>query len=204
LGPASAGLIFYRHAGPITTDRQFGSNTNRDFIGNGARPSLLTERPEGNAPDRRFTLHHASWRSGALPQSHKSLATDRSLARHLLATIAKLLRPGGVRAVVDDPVVLGLVGSLVRPGGNATGVNFFSFEINAKRLGLMRELLPKTRRFAVLVNPAASTTDVTSKALNEAARTPHQELPSADPPPMSRLPPRHGGDQLSSRNSGPD
>jgi putative ABC transport system substrate-binding protein len=76
-----------------------------------------------------------------------------------------------VFGVADDPVVLGLVGSLARPGGNATGVNFFSFEINAKRLGLMRELLPKTRRFAVLVNPAASTTDVTSKALNEAART---------------------------------
>src|SRR5262245_26253899 len=76
-----------------------------------------------------------------------------------------------VFGVADDPVALGLVASLARPGGNATGINFFSTEINAKRLGLMRELLPKARRFAALVNPAAiSTTEVTSKALDEATR----------------------------------
>jgi putative ABC transport system substrate-binding protein len=76
-----------------------------------------------------------------------------------------------VFGVADDPVALGLVASLARPAGNATGINFFSLEINAKRLGLMRELLPKARRFAVLVNPAAtSATAVTSKALDEAGR----------------------------------
>jgi putative tryptophan/tyrosine transport system substrate-binding protein len=76
-----------------------------------------------------------------------------------------------VFGVADDPVALGLVASLARPGGNATGVNFFSLEINAKRLGLMRQLLPTASRFAVLVNPAAaSASEVTSKALNEAAR----------------------------------
>jgi putative ABC transport system substrate-binding protein len=74
-----------------------------------------------------------------------------------------------VFGVADDPVALGLVASLARPGGNATGINFFSQEINAKRLGLMRELLPKATRFAVLLNPAAVSADAYKKTLQEAA-----------------------------------
>jgi ABC-type uncharacterized transport system substrate-binding protein len=82
-----------------------------------------------------------------------------------------------VFGVAENPVVLGLVKSLAHPGGNATGINFFAIEVDAKRLGLMHELLPKASRFAVLVNPAnIRYTEATSKALREAADTLGVEL----------------------------
>jgi putative ABC transport system substrate-binding protein len=55
--------------------------------------------------------------------------------------------------VAEDPVVLGLVANIARPGGNATGINFFTAELIAKRVGVLRELLPAATRLGVLVNP---------------------------------------------------
>jgi putative tryptophan/tyrosine transport system substrate-binding protein len=73
--------------------------------------------------------------------------------------------------VGDDPVKLGLVTSLARPGGNATGINFFTQESDTKRLGLLHDLLPKAVRIAVLVNPAnAPVAEVTLRDIQEAAR----------------------------------
>ena len=59
-----------------------------------------------------------------------------------------------VFGVGQDPVRMGLVASLARSGGNATGINFFNQEAVAKRLGLLHDLVPKAVRIAVLVNPA--------------------------------------------------
>jgi ABC-type uncharacterized transport system substrate-binding protein len=74
-------------------------------------------------------------------------------------------------AVGEDPVRLGLVASLARPGGNLTGLNFFNAELAAKRLGLLRELVPTANRVAVLVNPAdAMRTETTVRDVQSAAR----------------------------------
>src|SRR5262245_33737500 len=76
-----------------------------------------------------------------------------------------------VFAVGEDPVRLGLVASLARPGGNLTGVNFFNYELAAKRLELLRELVPAAARVAVLVDPAnAEITGPTLRDVEAAAR----------------------------------
>jgi putative tryptophan/tyrosine transport system substrate-binding protein len=70
----------------------------------------------------------------------------------------------------QDPVRLGLVTSLARPGGNLTGINFFTVELVAKRLELLRELLPGAMRIAVFVDPAsAATTESTLRDVEAAA-----------------------------------
>jgi putative ABC transport system substrate-binding protein len=73
--------------------------------------------------------------------------------------------------VAEDPVRLGLVASLARPGGNLTGINFFNTELTAKRLDLLHELVPRAVRVAVLVNPAdATNTASTLRDVEAAAR----------------------------------
>ena len=77
----------------------------------------------------------------------------------------------------DDPVKLGLVASFARPGGNATGVNFFAYEVTAKQLGLLQELVPRAARIAVLINPkTAFNVETTLQAVQEAARALRLEI----------------------------
>jgi putative tryptophan/tyrosine transport system substrate-binding protein len=114
------------------------------------------------------------------PDRLKELATD--LARRRVAAIVSAGPPATFAAkaatstipilflVGDDPARLGLVASLARPGGNLTGINIFNAELAAKRLELLRELVPGAKRVAVLVSPAdAALTDPQLKAVNAAA-----------------------------------
>jgi putative tryptophan/tyrosine transport system substrate-binding protein len=121
------------------------------------------------------------WFSGQYDQLPMLMA---DLVRRRLAVIAT---PGATLAAIaaktatttipivfgvgEDPVKLGLVSSLARPGGNATGINIFIWEVAAKRLGLLRELAPRVIRVAVLMNPGnVPSAEATLRDLPEAAR----------------------------------
>jgi putative tryptophan/tyrosine transport system substrate-binding protein len=77
-----------------------------------------------------------------------------------------------VFSVGTDPVKIGLVASFARPGGNATGINYFALEVLAKRLALLHALVPKATRVAILVNPAnGPSANVTLRGVGDAARS---------------------------------
>jgi putative tryptophan/tyrosine transport system substrate-binding protein len=81
-----------------------------------------------------------------------------------------------VFSIGDDPVALGLVASLNRPGGNVTGVAFLSTELGPKRLGLLKELVPGAARYAALVNPNAPATEAMTADLRAAAAAIGKEI----------------------------
>ena len=110
------------------------------------------------------------WRPNWVHQQVAVIATTGSRAPALAAKAATTTI-SIVFNVSEDPVRRGLVASLARPGGNVTGVNFFSGKLAAKWLELLRELVPGTARVAVLVNPSsASNTETTLRDMEVAGR----------------------------------
>ena len=97
------------------------------------------------------------------------IATTGGVAPALAAKAATTTIPI-VFAVPEDPVRVGLVASLARPGGNLTGVNFFTTEVAAKRLELLRELVSAATRVAVLVNPNGPNAETMLSDVESAAR----------------------------------
>jgi putative ABC transport system substrate-binding protein len=92
-----------------------------------------------------------------------AIANAASAAKEATTTIPIIF------SVAEDPVRLGLVASLARPGGNLTGINIFSAELAAKRLELVRELLPSATRIAVLINPSGPSSEATLRDIEPAA-----------------------------------
>jgi putative ABC transport system substrate-binding protein len=99
------------------------------------------------------------------------IATPGSVTATIAAKAATTTIPI-VFGVSEDPVKLGLVANLARPGGNATGINQFNGEVAGKRLGLLQQLVPKAVHVAVLLNPAnATNTESTLRDVQEPARS---------------------------------
>jgi putative ABC transport system substrate-binding protein len=135
---------------------------------------------ESGLSDGQNVLVEDHWLDGKYGQL-PSLMAD--LVRQRVAVIAT---PGSVLAALaakaatstipivfgsaDDPVKEGLVASLARPDGNATGINFFVTEVVGKRLGLLHEIVPKAVRVAVLINPASTPNEPMLQEISEAAR----------------------------------
>ena len=108
-------------------------------------------------------------------------AMASELVRNQVAVIVALSTPPALAAkaatatipivfgATDDPVKVGLVASLARPGGNATGVHFFVSDLAAKQLGLLRELVPAVARIGLLVNPNHPNAEAVARDLTAAA-----------------------------------
>jgi putative ABC transport system substrate-binding protein len=96
--------------------------------------------------------------------------TSAVAAKAATTTIPIVFNIGG------DPVKLGLVASLARPGGNATGVNIFTTELAEKRLGLLRDVVPAATTIAVLSNPSFAPAVVNARESEAAARAIGKEL----------------------------
>jgi putative tryptophan/tyrosine transport system substrate-binding protein len=97
--------------------------------------------------------------------------TSAALAAKAATTTVPIVFASG-----GDPVKLGLVASLNRPGGNVTGVSFISLELGTKHLGLLRELRPGAARIAVLVDPKSPTTEPFVSQVRAAASVIGQQI----------------------------
>jgi putative ABC transport system substrate-binding protein len=101
---------------------------------------------------------------------HRKVAVIVAFANGAFAAKAATTTTPIVFLLAEDPVRTGLVASLARPGGNLTGINFLSAELVAKRLELVRELVPAATRIGVLVNPSGPNSETTLRDSQTAGR----------------------------------
>ena len=180
-GAAAAWPVAARAQQPAIPVVGFISNSNADTSARYVAAFRKGLSETGNVEGQNVTVEY-HWLEGQYDRL-PALATD--LVRRRVAVIASpSLTPATlafkaatstipiVFGVADDPVKLGLVASLARPGGNATGINWFGLEVTSKRLALLHELVPRAVRIAVLVNPGnAQASEATLKGVREAAHT---------------------------------
>ena len=162
---------------PVATRAQQRAVPVVGYLGNGAEGLEDRERAfrnglslAGYVEGRNVTVeyHHVESQYDRVPALMADLIRRRVAvivaSGNTTAAIAAKAAPATIPIIFgvgDDPVKLGLVASLARPGGNVTGVNFFVQEVVAKRLGLLHQLVSKAVRVAVLLNPANTTTSET-------------------------------------------
>ena len=145
---------------------------------------LLGLDQAGFVEGRNFAIAYR-WARG---RDHQLPALAADLVRRQVAVIVAITANPALAAkeatatipivfnVPEDPVELGLVASLARPGGNATGVSFLFSDLVAKHLGLLRELLPRATRIGLLVNPQNANADTLTKNATAAAASTGTEI----------------------------
>src|SRR5262249_8969338 len=128
----------------------------------GRLAALRQALAEGGYVEGRNVAIEYRWAEGRFDRLPE-LAAD--LVRHQVSVMIIVSEPGALAAkaatttipivfgIAEDPVALGLVANIARPGANLTGVNFLTGELVAKRMEVLRELIPAATRFGVLVNP---------------------------------------------------
>jgi putative tryptophan/tyrosine transport system substrate-binding protein len=128
----------------------------------GRLAALRQALAEGGYVEGRNVAIEYRWAEGRFDRLPE-LAAD--LVRRQVSVMIVVSEPGALAAkaatttipivfgIAEDPVALGLVANIARPGGNLTGVNFLTGELGAKRMEVLRELIPAATRFGVLVNP---------------------------------------------------
>jgi putative tryptophan/tyrosine transport system substrate-binding protein len=158
----------------------FLSSTSPEASGN-RLPAFRQGLKEGGYVEGEHVTIEYGW---AENQINRLPALAAELVRRNVAVIVTGAPPAALAAkgatttipvvfgVAVDPVALGLVTGLARPGGNLTGIFFLAAELAAKRLELLRELVPAATRVAVLLNPDnAAITEATVRDVETAART---------------------------------
>jgi putative ABC transport system substrate-binding protein len=182
------GIIGSAVAWPLTARAQQSAMPVIGWLSSGLRdtddalrlpPFRLGLNEEGYVEGRNVAIEYRQ----AADQIERLPALAADLAGHQVSLILAAGRPDAALAaqsvttsipiifdIAADPVQLGLVASLNRPGGNVTGVTSVSAELEAKRLGLLRELVPSATSIAVLVNPIRPGVDAQLTQAQQAAR----------------------------------